>query len=62
MRIGLKLAILALLVLAIGLAPYPCGFVEAMRQGRDHQAAQEYGQALDAYATAAQLDGRSPLP
>lgn len=62
LRIGLKLAILALLILAIGLAPYHRGFVEAMRQARDHQAAQEYGQALDAYARAAQLDWRSPLP
>jgi Flp pilus assembly protein TadD len=62
LRTGLKLAILALLVLAMGLAPYSRGFVEAMRQARDHQAAQEYGQALKAYAKAAQLDPHSPLP
>ena len=62
LRIGLKLAILALLVLVVGLAPYSRGFVEAMRQARDHQAAQEYGAALKAYERAAQLNWHSPLP
>ncbi|MCL7451858.1 MAG: tetratricopeptide repeat protein [Anaerolineae bacterium] len=62
LRIGSKLGILAFLVLATGLAPYSHGFVEAMRQARDHQAAQEYGQALTAYERATELDRHAALP
>jgi tetratricopeptide (TPR) repeat protein len=61
-RIGLKLGILGLAVLVIGLAPDSRSFVGAMRQARVHQAVQEYGQALKAYAQAAQLEPDSPWP
>lgn len=62
MRIGLKLGTLGLVILVIGLAPNSRGFVGAMRQARDQQAAQEYGEALKAYAQAAELEPHSPLP
>lgn len=60
--VGLKLAIVALLVQMVGLAPYPRPFGDALRRGEGYRVAGEYGAALNAYAEAARLDGDSPLP
>ncbi len=61
-RGGLQLMLLALVVLLLGLAPYPKGFSEAMRQAEAHRAASEYEAALQAYREAAQSSPSSPLP
>jgi tetratricopeptide (TPR) repeat protein len=62
LRARLKLANLAVVILLLGLTPYPRAFTEAMRQADSHRAAREYGAALAAYQQAANLDPDSPLP
>lgn len=61
-RGGLQLMLLALLVLLLGLTPYPKRFSGAMRQAAAHRAASEYEAALQVYREAAQGSPTSPLP
>ena len=61
-RAGLQLTLLALLVLLLGLTPYPRAFTEAVRQAETHATSGEYGAAVDSYRQAAQLDPESPQP
>jgi tetratricopeptide (TPR) repeat protein len=61
-RGGLQLMLLGLVVLLLGLTPYPKGFSQAMRQAELHRVAREYGAALQTYRQAAQASPSSPLP
>ncbi len=61
-RAGLQLTLLALMILLLGLTPYPQPFTTAMRQAEARRAAREYGAALRAYQRAAEYDPESPLP
>jgi len=59
---GLKLAIVAVGVLLLSLAPDPQAFTAAMRQAEIHRAGREYGAAVDSYSQAAGLAPDSSLP
>ena len=61
-RARLWLAELALVILLLGLTPYPRPFAEAMLRAEAHRAAREYGAALAAYQEAAFLDMDAPQP
>ena len=61
-RGGLQFMLLALLVLLLGLTPYPKRFSGAMRQAEAHRAASEYEAALQVYREAAEGSPTSPLP
>ena len=61
-RARLQLTLLALLVLALALTPYPRAFTAAMRQAETHAASGQYGAAVESYLQASQLDPDSPLP
>jgi tetratricopeptide (TPR) repeat protein len=61
-RASLQLIVLGLMILLLGLAPYPREFSETMRQAEVHRLAREYEAALQAYREAAQLSPSSPLP
>jgi Flp pilus assembly protein TadD len=61
-RARLELTLFALIVLLLGLVPYPRPFTLAMRQAENHRLAREYGAALNAYQQAAGLDAESSQP
>jgi len=59
---GLKLAIVAVGVLLLSLAPDPQAFTAAVRRAEIYRAGREYGAAVDSYAQAAGLAPSSSLP
>ena len=61
-RTGMQLALLALLVLILGLTPYPRALTTALRQAEAQAASGEYGAAVESYRQASQLDPESALP
>jgi tetratricopeptide (TPR) repeat protein len=61
MRARLQLADLAIVILLLGLTPYPRAFTEAMHLAESHRAAREYGAAFASYQQAASF-AVSPLP
>jgi tetratricopeptide (TPR) repeat protein len=61
-EVAAKLAVVGLLVLLADPVPSPHTFAAALRRAETHHAAREYGAALEAYAEAAWLNRRSPLP
>ncbi|MFN2185863.1 MAG: tetratricopeptide repeat protein [Anaerolineae bacterium] len=61
-RARLQLTLLAMLVLLLGLTPYPQAFAAAMRQAETLRASHEYGAAIEWYQKASRLDPDSPLP
>ena len=61
-RTGIQLALPALLVLLLGLTPYPRELTAALRQAEALAASGEYGAAVEWYRQASQLDPESALP
>ena len=61
-RARLRLTQLALVILLLGLTPYPRPFTEAMLRAEAHRAVREYGAALAAYQEAALMDLEAPQP
>ena len=57
-----KVALLAILVLLLGLKSEPQPVVDLMRQGDAHQSRKEYSAAIEAYRQAVALMPRSALP
>jgi tetratricopeptide (TPR) repeat protein len=60
--IAIKLAVVGLLVLLANPVPSPHTFPAALRRAETHRTFREYSAALEAYAEAARLNARSPLP
>jgi len=58
----IQLTLLALLVLILGLAPYPRAFTAALRRAEAQAASDEFGAAIESFRQAAQLDPETSLP
>jgi tetratricopeptide (TPR) repeat protein len=61
-RARLQLILLAILILLLGLTPYPQAFAAATRHAESHRALREYGAAIAWYQEASRLDPESPQP